>query len=192
MPRATEPTSTTNELVAATPKRGPGRPIGTRPTYTSELAETICDLIASGASLRKACTELGILESAVRWWVIKDHNGFHAQYTRAREAQFDVWADEIIEIADECREGVIVTRETDAKGKTLGVKSKRSDMVDRARLQIDARKWLLSKLKHKTFGDRLDVTGADGSTVNVYLVRGETIGEKQAEAIQVEAKQIAG
>jgi hypothetical protein len=193
MPQATDAPQTAelaSEEPPETPKRGPGRPLGSRPTYTSELADAICERIASGLSLRKTCAELGISETCVRWWVIKDHEGFHAHYSRAREAQYEVWADEIKEISDECREGVIVTRETDAKGKLVSVKSKRSDMIERARLQIDARKWLLSKLHHKRYGDRLDLIADSGNTVNVYLVRGETVGEKPVEAIPIESKQL--
>ena len=190
MPPANAAPQAAEELATLPEKRGPGRPAGVRPTYTSELADAICERIAGGLSLRKTCEELGIAQTTVRWWVIKNHEGFAAQYARAREAQFEVWADEIKEISDECRLGEVVTRETDAKGKTLSIKSKRGDMIDRARLQVDSRKWLLSKLHHKRYGDRLDVTSQDGGTVNVYLVRGETIDPKQVDAIPIETKQI--
>lgn len=34
-------------------------------------------------------------------------------------------------------------------------------MVDRARLQIDARKWLAGKMSPKKYGDKVAVGGAD-------------------------------
>jgi hypothetical protein len=61
------------------------------------------------------------------------------RYARAREHQFAYWADEIKSISD-------LTR---------------SDMgaVQKARLQIDTRKWLLAKLLPKVYGDRIETTG---------------------------------
>ena len=85
--------------------------------------------------------------------------------------------------------------ERDAAGKLLKRKRITDDCVERTRLRIEARKWLLSKLKHRTFGDRLDVTSQDGGTVNVYLVKGETIEDmKRADPVGVaaEVKQLAG
>jgi hypothetical protein len=45
------------------------------------------------------------------------------------------------------------------------------DMVERARLQIDARKWLLSKLKPGTYGDvvRQEISGPAGEPLKVTV-----------------------
>lgn len=81
----------------------------------------------------------------------------------------DVMAEEMIAIADTSRPGVI-TKETDE-----GVETTTKDMVDRARLQVDARKWLLSKLKPEKYGDKLATTlsAPDGGPVKI-----ETSGAK--------------
>ncbi len=60
-----------------------------------------------------------------------------AQYARAREEQADFYADEIVTIAD---------TEPDAAT---------------ARVRVDARKWVASKLKPKRYGDKLALGGAD-------------------------------
>ena len=60
--------------------------------------------------------------------------------------------DEIIEIADHTKMGTVT--KIDYRGR----KERRiGDMTDRARLQIDARKWALSKLISKKYGDRADL-----------------------------------
>lgn len=87
-------------------------------------------------------------ESTVRLWVTDDRNGFSTQYTRAREAQMDALAEDILEIADG----------PDAD-------------VNRARLRVDTRKWLMSKIAPKRFGDRKthEVSGPDGSPLKINV-----------------------
>ena len=60
------------------------------------------------------------------------------QYARARELGWDAIAEEIIEIAD-------TPCETQVE-------------VSQARNRIDSRRWLLSKIAPKKYGDRLDVS----------------------------------
>lgn len=106
---------------------------GGRPEFPNkkEVQKAICDLIAQGNSLRKICSMEGMpdLKTVITWrW---DDKEFHQQYVRAREDQADHYADEITEIAD---------TEEDA---------------NKARVRIDARKWVASKLKSKSYGDKI-------------------------------------
>lgn len=121
-----------------------------RPTaYTPELAALILNQIAAGTSLRKICEAENMpAESTVRLWATEDRNGFSAQYTRAREAQMDALAEDLLEIADD----------DDAD-------------VNRARLRVDTRKWLMSKIAPKRFGDRKthEVSGPNGGAVRVNV-----------------------
>lgn len=87
-------------------------------------------------------------ESTVREWVTDDRNGFAAQYARARDIGLDAIADEIIEIVDE-EPGTTDMGATD------------SGRVADKRLRFDARRWYLSKLAPKKYGDKLAVGGAD-------------------------------
>jgi hypothetical protein len=160
--------STAVEIEPLAEPRGVGRP----PIYTSELAESICKLITAGRSLRKACIELNISIATVREWVVTDHHGFSAQYSRAREAQLEHWADEIADIADDCRRGVVVTEETDKKGKIVSRKTVESDAVERSKLQVTSRMWLLSKLAPKKYGDRLAVSGSGDVSLTAFIIQG--------------------
>jgi hypothetical protein len=77
---------------------------------------------------------------------------FRHQYARAREAQADFLAEEILQIADDGENDTYATENGPAVN---------HDVVQRSRLRVDARKWLASKLAPKKYGDKLAVGGAD-------------------------------
>jgi hypothetical protein len=83
------------------------------------------------------------------------------RYTRARAAMLDALADETVEIADTPLIGK-KTRETkDGTFEEVG------DNVERTRLMIETRKWLLAKLAPKKYGDlvQLEHSGNIGSGI---------------------------
>lgn len=136
----------------------PGRPS----SYTPEIAREICERLAAGESLRSICRDEGMPpESTVRQWYVDDVEGFAAQYARAREIGLDVMAEETLEIADTPQVGVRSEESAD------GFKEVREDMLGHRRLQVDTRKWYLSKLAPKKYGDKtsMELTGADGGPV---------------------------
>lgn len=123
--------------------------MGGRSIYTQELADKLCDRLAAGESLNAICGDEDMpAESTVRGWVIDDVQGFGAKYARAREIGYDVMAESILKIADEANIG------QKSVSKATGLEITEGDNVDRSRLQIDARKWLLSKMLPKKYGDR--------------------------------------
>jgi hypothetical protein len=79
------------------------------------------------------------------------------QYARARSDMIDKIADDIIKIADE---EMIPTGE----GKVDNA------MVQKQRLRVDTRKWLLSKLAPKKYGDKLELTGDDKSPLTIQRI----------------------
>lgn len=100
--------------------------------FTQEIADTICEQIADGKSLRSICRvdAMPSKSSVFKWLGL--HKTFADQYARAMEARADSHADDIIDIADD---------------PTLDPNDKR--------VRIDARKWTASKLKAKVYGDKL-------------------------------------
>lgn len=124
--------------------------------FDPEIAQAICERLASGVSLREICRTEGMPpESTVRGWAIDDVQGFSAHYARAREAQLETWADEIIEIAEDGSNDWI-----ERKGKDGEVVDTVLDHehVTRSRLRIDTRKWLMSKLAPKKYGEKIETT----------------------------------
>ena len=113
--------------------------------YTPALAETLCKRIAEGESLRAICRDPGMpTEGAVRAWARDNRDGFGARYRLARELQFEFWADQIVELAD----------------------ASEADPRDR-QVRIDVRKWLLSKLAARRYGERLLVASEPENPIRV-------------------------
>jgi len=91
--------------------------------------------MAKGRSLRSVCSDEGMpAESTVRFWAIEDRDGFAAQYARAREAQMEALGEDLLAISDN-----------------------EAGDPQRDRLRVDARKWLMSKIAPKRYGDKLDL-----------------------------------
>lgn len=127
--------------------------------YSPEIADYVCEQMASGRSLIEVCRDEGMpTESAVRQWVLDDVEGFAAKYTRARILLAERWADEVVMLSD------MDPPMTD-KG------SLDSAAVNHQRLRVDSRKWLLSKVLPKVYGDKLDVKheGQVGLAININL-----------------------
>lgn len=141
---------------------GRGRPS----SYTPELADEICDRLASGESLNVICfDDLMPSESTVRFWAIEDREGFFAKYARAREAQAHGLAEQIVAIADDSSHDTVTrTREDGSEYEAID-----HDHINRSRLRVDARKWYASKLAPKHYGDKItqEHTGKDGGPVQV-------------------------
>jgi hypothetical protein len=89
-------------------------------------------------------------------WV-RDINEIHDHYTRAIEVRATVLFDDILTIAD-CEDNDMYT---DDEGK----ERVNHDVINRDRLRVDARKWALSKMLPKVYGDKLDVT-SKGEKIN--------------------------
>lgn len=131
--------------MTTTDREEPRRPRGRPSVYTQEVAEEICSRLATGESLRSICRTAGMPDEAVvRGWVLDDREGFASRYTRARDLGLDAMADELLDVADE-QVGVTESGSTD------------TGAVNRNRLRVDTRKWYLSKLAPKRYGDKLDV-----------------------------------
>jgi hypothetical protein len=142
--------------------RGRGRPS----QHTPELAQTICARLANGETLRRICADHKMPgRSTIARWLIRFHE-FRDQYTRAREVQADILAEEIIDIADECR-------------------GRGAADVHRARLRCDSRKWFVSKVRPKVYGDRMaqELSGPDGAPIRTETAYQPLFPQEVAEAV---------
>lgn len=120
---------------------------GGRPSdYTPEKGDEICARLAHGESLNSICKEddQPAMPTVYRW--LRQNEEFRNNYACAREDQADTLAEEIIEIADDSGADTIVDEET-------GQIKADGEWINRARLRVDARKWVASKLKPKKYGD---------------------------------------
>lgn len=90
-------------------------------------------------------------ESTVRSWALDDREGFSTQYARAREIGYFSMADELLEVADDGRNDWM-ERSDDNGGISWQLNG---EHIQRSRLRVDTRKWMLSKALPKVFGDKV-------------------------------------
>jgi hypothetical protein len=126
--------------------------MGRPSTYSADVAAEICRRLSTGETLKAICREDAFPPDAtVRLWALNNVEGFAAQYAAARDLGLDAMADDLLEIADTPQDGVTTTDQE------WGTSEKRGDMLEHRKLRYDARKWYLSKLAPKRYGDRLNV-----------------------------------
>lgn len=125
-------------------------------------ARQILELMRTGSckSARSACIQVGVDVAAFMTWVECDPL-LREHYAKARESMVDSLADEAVKLMDSPVDRL----------PTGGVDSA---AVAFRRLQIDTRKWLLSKLNPKKYGDavlhRGDAENPLAPTVSVVFV----------------------
>jgi hypothetical protein len=130
--------------------------MGRPSSYTQEIGDAICERISSGDSLRTICSEDGFPDKATVFrWLAADVE-FRDQYACAREVQAECYAEEIVTIADTVKIGVKTKESED------GIETTTGDMVERSKLQIDSRKWIVSKLLAKKYGDKQQIEHSGG------------------------------
>lgn len=111
----------------------------------------ICEELEKGYSLRSILRRENMPSSRTFFKWIDESEDKVKQYERSVELRSEYLFDEIIEIADKQGEDVL----EDADGN----KVINHNIVQRNRLQIDARKWALSKMLPKKYGDKTILSG---------------------------------
>jgi hypothetical protein len=92
-------------------------------------------------------------ETTVLSWIEREP-AFAEKYARARQRQYQRWAEEILEISDDVA----------------------LDPNDR-RIRVDSRKWLLSKLLPKQYGDKIEVNTTISKRAPIELTDAEILAE---------------
>ena len=113
----------------------------------AELAQVVLDSMLHGTSMRQSCIKAGIGASTWIDWCTADRD-LGERYARAREGLLDAMVDQILALAD-------------APVPLLDNGATDPGLVRQRQLQIDARRWVLSKLAPNKYGDRLDVQVSD-------------------------------
>lgn len=116
------------------------------------VLEEICVRTFDGESMRSICRDPAMPSRERLYRELHENPDFAARYARARDGLYQTWAEEILEIADDG------TTDYVAKIGRNGHEYMAVDQehIQRSRLRVDARRWLLSKLMPSQFGDRVD------------------------------------
>ncbi len=107
--------------------------------------EQIFDMIIGGKTVNEAVRAVGI-SNEIFWYYINSNAEYKTKFYAAKSAQVEKMAEELLEL-------------TDAQLEQEGKESKYSmAQVVKRRLQVDTRKWILSKVLPKMYGDKLSVS----------------------------------
>ena len=141
------------------------------------ITAMVCAQIAQGKSLRSildADDKLPTVRSFLDW--MGADGELAIQYAHARQTQYELLADEIVAISDE-------NYTTDEHG----VKERlSSEAIQRNRLRVDTRKWMLSKMLPKVYGDKLQTehTGKDGGPIQLQAVDLRNLSDSELDDMQ--------
>ena len=131
--------------------------------YAAEVREAVIERIKEGKSLRMIAEIDGMPSPpTVMDWVRQDKD-FSEQYVRAKEVQAHLMAEEILSISDD--------GSNDTYTDERGVERTDVDVIARSKLRVDSRKWLLSKMLPKVYGDKLELDGKVDGDRTLTIVR---------------------
>lgn len=140
--------------------------------YSKEQIENIfqgiIDKISLGESLRAILREKGAPSSKTFYRWLNEDEAKVKQYARATEERADAIFEEILEIADEPNADVFVDKVT-GKIKIDG------DVIQRSKLKVEARKWMLSKMNPKKYGTHkfVEQENTEVRTVKYKVINGD-------------------
>jgi transposase-like protein len=125
-----------------TPPSPTAKSRGGRPSiYSPELAQRICDELASSSkSLRAICQQLGMPARSTIYLWSDEYPEFRELLTRAREEQLEAIADEMLQIADDASDDLMETE----KGPVFNRAA-----IARSKIRIATRQWLITHLTPK-------------------------------------------
>lgn len=124
-------------------------------SFTQETADRICELLADGISLREVCRMDDMPGRSTVWRWIDADEAFRAQYARAKAEGLEAIAEDILDISDNAHNDWM--RRNHGEDDPGWVAN--GESIQRAKLRVDSRKWLLSKLAAKKYGDRQVIAG---------------------------------
>lgn len=117
--------------------------------------DVVCQILAeSETGIRRICDQLRKHDPTfpaartIREWINEDSDigrECYAAYARAKDLQLQYIAEQIIDISDDSSEDEILTDD--------GRRLCNNEFVQRSKLRVDSRKWLLSKLVPRVYGD---------------------------------------
>lgn len=138
--------------------------------FSEENMDFICEKIAESS--------LGLVElheqfkpdfpaKSVIYRELAKNEIFRDKYAQARQMQAEAMADEILRIADDGSNDFMTVVKGDQS-----YEMENKEVTNRSRLRVDTRKWLMSKLLPKKYGDRLELENKHSGTVEVTQITG--------------------
>jgi hypothetical protein len=144
---------------------------GGRPSsYTKAKADEIITRVMGGEGLRSITKDehMPSLQTVFTWLGKSEHAEFLERYADARGIQADVMAEEILDISDDGLNDY-VTKERNNGDEYTALDS---EHVQRSKLRVDTRKWLMARLNAPKYGDKISTehSGPGGGPVQMQTI----------------------
>lgn len=125
---------------------------GRKSEFTQDMADIICERMVEGESLRSICRDpdMPVISTVMKW--LSTFPEFSAQYARAQEARADTFVEQMQEIADNGSNDWMEKHGQDSTGWQLN-----GEHIQRSKLRVDTLKWIASKMKPRSYGDKQQV-----------------------------------
>ncbi len=137
-----------------------------------KLFDEIIDRIATEKeSMRKAIK--GRLAPATFYKMLDEDKDKMNQYVRACDYRTDAIFEEMFEIADDGRNDYMTKKTANGEIEVVN-----TEHIQRSKLRIDHRKWAVSKMNPKKYGDKLDVTSGNEKINTAAPVKIEMDGKE--------------
>jgi hypothetical protein len=123
--------------------------------WSDDIETEILDRITKGETLRQICRDEHMPSTFTVYKMRSNRPDFARAYARARDAQLEAWEDELLDIAEDGTTDW-VDREV-ARGRIERQPDR--EHIERSKLRIDAKKWIMSKRAPQRYGDALRIEG---------------------------------
>lgn len=146
--------------------------------YSDVVAEYILREIANGRTLKDVCSEPGIPPiPTVLAWVTTDKCSFGRMYRMACQQRALLFAEDIIEIADDDSNDLLTN--------SWGFSVPNTAAIQRSKIRISTRTFLMGKWLPEAFGDKSEVThtvNGTTSTIDMDKLRSDPVEAARAYA----------
>ena len=139
--------------------------VGRPEIYTQELADKVCQKIAQGYSMRTVCSydDMPAISTLFKW--IREKPEFSQQYAYATQERTEAMAEDILDIADDGSNDLMTIQKGN---ESYEIENK--EVTNRSRLRVDTRKWLMSKMKPKKYGEKLELAGDKDNPLTLNII----------------------
>lgn len=136
-------------------------------THSPKTAEDVLKDISDGMSVPDAAKNNGVSPGLIYQWANGSRtapiDGFADHYARAMSVRADMMAQEILDISDD--DSLDIGFDDEGKPFVKG------ENIQRSKLKVDTRKWLMAKMQPKKYGDKItnEHTGEGGGAIPLAL-----------------------
>jgi hypothetical protein len=135
----------------------------------NDIFDSICERIECGEAVRNILKGEDMPSSRTFFKWLEEDEYKVKQYARAKDIYAEAMFEDIILISDGTDDDVLTDED--------GVKQVNYNVIQRDRLRTDNRKWALSKLNPKKYGDKIDMTSG-GKKIETTQIIGMVVKDE--------------